>query len=439
MNTLELSRALNIKIKGPYKDIKNVFIDSRNPQEHGTFIALKGEKTDGHLYIKDLIDKNISGFVVEKNKVNINPKDKFIIETTDTREFLKEAASFKRKKLKAKVIAVAGSAGKTTTKELIAHVLSFVGKTFKTYQNYNSQIGLPVVLLNTPYDTEFLVLEMGATQKNDILKLTKIASQHIGVISAIGYEHMESFKTIENVIDTNLEVFLSSNIEGAVFPSYIEEKALNILGKKPFFSFNSSLETLITNEGTTVFYDGETIKMPVLSAGIKDSFLGAVGLLKILNINWKDLKEAFESFKGVQGRMYKEVIESFTIIDDSYNANPLSVKNAVNTLEMLKGRKFLFLSDMLEMGELSYKLHKEIGIFLRDKKIDFIFLVGKEVKHTYEVLKDNVNVLYFEDKRDVPKFLKPILKKGDIMLFKGSRATKMEELINLIKNDIIEV
>jgi len=446
MNSLEVSKSLGLIHEGKPFLIKDVFFDSREPVKDALFVAIKGEKTDGHLYIKNLLNENIAGFLVRENFdcKEILAKGKSCLKAKDTIKALQDIASLKRNSLKANVVAIAGSAGKTTTKELIAHVLP--GKVHKTYKNFNSQIGLPKVVITADNDIDYLVLEMGATALEDVKKLTNIAKQHVGVISSIGEEHLESFGSIENVVKGNFEVFDSPNLLSGVYP-----KAFHSFYKKEyglsFCRFRDDADIRVKNvyideEGTHFEIMGIGLTIPVLSMGIAESAAAAVGVLASFGIDWKELKDRFESFKGVQGRMQLIKKGPFRIIDDTYNANPVSVKNAILTIDSFKDfNKIIVLGDMLEMGEYSKALHEKVGAMLKSSHINNVYLYGSDMKYAYDVLKlSNKEVFYFDNQEELSFHLVKSLKQktdtNTMILVKGSRGMKMENVVDKIVNGL---
>ena len=445
MNSLEVAKKLNLIHEGKPFEIRDVFFDSREPVKGAMFVAIKGEKTDGHLYIKDLLDKDIPGFLVKDDFdcKDVLSKGKSCLKAKDTIRALQEIASLKRDEIRGKVIAVAGSAGKTTTKELIAHVLP--GKVHKTYKNFNSQIGLPKVVISADIDIDYMVLEMGATALKDVEKLTNIARQHVGVISSIGEEHLESFGSIENVVRGNFEVFDSPNLISGVYPKafhgfYKKENGLS------FCRFREDADIKIRNvyideEGTHFEIMGIKFKIPVLSVGIAESVGASIGVLSSLGIDWRMLKERFESFKGVQGRMQLIDKGFLKIIDDTYNANPVSVKNAILTLDSFKAfRKIMVLGDMLEMGEHSKALHEKIGAILKASHIDGVYFYGHDMKYAYDVLKSSSKeVFYFDNQKELADHLIKSLKQNTdntICLVKGSRGMRMENVVRELENEL---
>ncbi len=439
MNSKEIANKLGLIHVGEEDDIKDIFFDSREPIQNGVFVAIKGEKTNGHIYIKDLLDKDIKGFIVSED-FDVPPNsNKFFLKAKDPIKAIQDIAKLKRDNLKAKVIAVSGSAGKTTSKELIAHVLP--GKVHKTYKNYNSKIGLPKVVISAKNDIDFLVLEMGATQVGDVKTLTDIANQHVGVVISIGEEHLEFFGSIENVIKGNFEVFDSKNLTSGIYPKAFERFYYKSNGLS-FCAFRKDADikienTSITKKGTHMRIEHIDIDIPVLSFGIAESVGATIGVLKALNMDWRELKDRFETFEGAPGRMQVFNVGNITLIDDTYNSNPASLKNAVLTLDSFNINKIIVLGDMLELGEYSKSLHEKAGVILKQSRINNIYLYGEHMKHAYEVLKNTSKEVYhFKDKEDLIvnliKSLKP--KEEYVVLIKGSRGMRMEDITMTLKD-----
>ncbi len=422
------------KLVGESRPIKGFSIDSRKVKEGEVFVALKGSRFDGHDFIQEAFAKGAVGVISERDIEP--PSGKFVVKVDSSIKALRKIAEYKRKNFKGKVIGVAGSAGKTTTKELLAHLLSQVGKVFKSPGNLNSQIGLPLAVANAPMDVNFWVLELGASQLGEIKKLVEISLPHIRIITALGEEHLEGFGSFENVIKGNGEIFehwFDGSI--AIIPHYA-------------LRYYPSLKNLITFgeegdirgrikdvglEGITFSVNGEEFFVPVMSVGMLNNTLAAFGVLKALNYDYKNFKEALGNFKPAWGRM--EILRSLdlTLINDAYNSNPLSLRNAIDTLSLIKHpRKILVLGDMLELGKYSKKLHEEIGQLLNSKDFSLVIFVGKEMYNAFRVYKKDK--LYFEstDKlKDFMTFSKNLFKNG-LILLKGSRGMKLEDIIPLL-------
>ncbi|WP_461828915.1 UDP-N-acetylmuramoyl-tripeptide--D-alanyl-D-alanine ligase [Aquifex sp.] len=423
------------KLKGESKSIKGFSIDSRKIQEGEVFVALKGSRFDGHDFIKEAFNRGAVGVISERD---IEPPDgKFIIRVDSSLEALRKIAKYKRENFKGKVIGIAGSAGKTTTKELVAHLLSFRGKVFKTPGNLNSQIGLPLALANAPTEADFWVLELGASKLGEIRKLTELSLPHIRVITALGEEHLEGFGSLENVIKGNGEIFeywLDESV--AIIPHYAL-KYYSFLRRFITFGEGGDIKAKIKEvnlERITLIVDGKEFFVPVMSVGMVNNTLAAFGVLKALGFDYNDFREALKNFKPEWGRMELLRFPHLILINDAYNSNPLSLKNAINTVALIKHpKKILILGDMLELGRYSKELHEEIGNLLSTKDFSLVIFVGKEMYHAYKVYKGEK--LYFESQEKLKTFIqssKNLFKDG-LILLKGSRGMRLEELIPFLR------
>lgn len=421
-------------IGNPSVSVNSFSIDSRKIKRGEVFIALKGSCFDGNKFIKDAFEKGAVGAVAEKF-VEV-PHGKFLIIVNSSLEALKKIAKYKRKNFKGTVVGIAGSAGKTTTKELLAHLLSFVGKVYKSPGNLNSQIGLPLSVANAPIDCDFWVLEHGASKRGEIRELVSITRPHIRVITKIGEEHLEGFGSMEGVIFGNGELFcFFSEPFKAIIPedtieyySFIPKEWRYTFDKKDIERYE------ITEEGVNVRVEGEEFFIPVPSLGLVNNLLVSLKVLKILEYELRNFKEAVRQFKPEWGRMEVERLKNFTIINDVYNANPPSVENAVRSLCLMGNKKkVVILGDMLELGKYSRELHRKVGELLNACKIDVVFFSGEEVKEAYNVYRGLK--FYTNSKEELKKVLreKKEVLKGGVILIKASRGMRFEEIVEFLR------
>ncbi len=426
-----IAQVVEGKLYGTPAPVKGISIDSRTIREGELFIALKGEKHDAHDFVMEAFKRGGAGALVERD-IPI-PEGKFCIKVKDTLRALREIANFQRSRYKGKVIGVAGSAGKTTTKELIHHLLSHKEPAYRSKGNLNSQIGLPLVLANLDLDTKFTVLELGASQRGDVAKLTKLAKPHVRVITTIGEEHLQTFGTLEDVIEGNGEILMDFTKDSfAVLPVYLKDRFKIPKNRVLTFGKGGDIEATdveVSIQGVSFTYEGKTFHTPVISISLVENILASFGVLKALGYNPSDFVERLKTFKGAPGRMQVIRRRGIFFIDDTYNANPPSMKNALKTLAKLntQGRKIAVLGDMLELGKYSEMLHREIGKLSSELGIDLVLFYGKEMLYAYEeAVKSNKNRFYFNNSEDLINFLLKECREGNIILFKGSRGVKME-------------
>lgn len=432
MDAFEVSKIMEGELIGESKNIRGFCINSKTIAENQAFVAMKGKKHDGHDFIDEAFQRGAVGFIVEKD-VDI-PRGTFAIKVRDSVKALNKLASWKRENFSGKVIAIAGSAGKTTTKEMVAFLLSKIAKVEKTPRNFNSQVTVPLSICNFSMDSDFWVLEFGASQKGDVWNLTNLAKPHVRAITAIGEEHLETFGCLDDVILGNGEVFHSMQEDDfAIYPNYVSH--CYDCNKHITFGEGSLLEARdihVSTEGVSFKVEDTMVCIPIPSLAIVENALCAFAILKALGINWKPLVFHLRHFKPVDGRFKIYKINHVTIIDDAYNANPISMKKALQSLSYFSGTKIALLGDMLELGKDSQIYHKQVGEIAKDLPIEFFILYGSHVRHTYEILKNsNKKVFYFNEKGEVVLKLKQILDqvKEPVVLVKGSRGMKMEDII----------
>jgi UDP-N-acetylmuramoyl-tripeptide--D-alanyl-D-alanine ligase len=447
-------------IKGNLKDIVNsISIDSRTIKTEDLFIPLKGEKFDGHDFIYDAIRKGAKGFIFSRT-LEIPEEEVIVIKVKDTLIALQDLANYYRKKIKAKVIGVTGSSGKTTTKNLIGELLSKIGKVNISRENYNNEIGVPLTILETEKDTNFLVLEMAMRGKGQIRELSKIAEPDVGVITNIGWAHIGILGSKEAIMEAKAEIFDYISDHGYALLNRDDELSMQIFEKlklnKYTYGFNEEsnikgkiLDKLDDKVRMSINFPDKNeidILLPLYPINIYRNFLSAFGVLWIFasqsinNFSFDNLDLSLPKQRLTPKITYKGI----KAIDDTYNANPDSVKTAIEYLDMLpsSGKKILLLGDMLELGEYSIPAHKEVIKYAIDKDFCYLLFYGEEFIKAIDDMKSELKdiigykIFYTKDEKEIKNFLRQILKPNDIILIKGSRAMKMERFINFIEEEI---
>jgi UDP-N-acetylmuramoyl-tripeptide--D-alanyl-D-alanine ligase len=442
MFSLRLAKLLRGSHYGLPRSFIGVSIDSRTVKGGELFIPLKGSKFDGHTFIGKAIENGAVGFLFEKGRLSGEELQKlsrraFAIEVKDTFSALKEIARLRREEFKGKeIIAITGTAGKTTTKELIAHLLGAKFEVYKSPKNLNSQIGLPLALANANPHADYWVFELGASERGNIKGLTDTLKPTFGVITSVGRAHLEGFGSFESLLCAKGEILLPESVKKAVLPSEVLDCYKTLLGNKKFLTTKGDLKYRFTKEGKTeIDLNGLKISVPLLGVGVVRSVETSVRVLELLKLPLGDFVEAFETFRGEWGRMQPLLGDGFLVINDAYNANPLSVKLALETLVKVEGypKRVAILGDMLELGKEEEKLHRELGRFLDKLPLEEIYLYGNLTKFTHEEIKTK-RCYHFEDKELLKEFLrKRHPQRGTVYLIKGSRGTKMEELLEVFK------
>ena len=434
----------DIPFKGKFK------INSKEIEEGDIFIPLKGRRRDGHEFIGEALKKGAVGFLFEKRKrafiereilPQINKKF-FAIEVENTYESLKAIAQHKRKLFQGKIIAITGTAGKTTTKEFISFVLSHFLKVYKTTGNLNSQIGLPLTLANADLTADIWVLELGADTLGGIKKLTQLAQHHIAVITSIGRAHLRGFKSLENILKEKLEILNSPNLEGAVIPQNIKKEALSLIYSKPsipLLTVQGSWSYKFTKEGKTIVeipWKGKTSIVIIPLFGSVAYLTELVFKVCSLFLSPEKFLSIMEKFRGFPHRMQPIFRGDYLIIDDSYNANPLSMRDMLTQFSKLKRfykELVVILGDMLDLGAFEKEEHEKLAYYLEEGNFSEIYLYGPAMFYTYRKLKEISSIKkihWSEDKEFLKKlFRKRHPQKGTAYLIKGSRSMKMEEFL----------
>lgn len=422
-------------------------IDSREINKGDIFVALKGANFDGHDFVNDAIKNGAIGFVVEKN-IEI-PEDLFKYIVTSTSDFLLSIGSYARRVNDAKFVGITGSAGKTTTKEMVYLVLSEKYKVVKTPGNLNTELSLPIFLVDILGEKrDFVIAEMGIQRVGDMEKLVKIISPHLSVILNVGDSHIEFLGDREGVANEKFKI-INNSPELAVLnydDVLIRTLSNNYCIDKFFFGADdrADLSGRITfmNEvsmeislkykgklysskynfsGTSFFYD----ILAAVSVGIKS------------DIDIADALNSIKHFIPLKGR--GEILElprGIKIIDETYNSNPFSLKQAIERVKNHKEYLIIIVGDMLELGERSPELHRETGDVISSVKPDSVISFGKYSKYVVESLKKNglSNVFGFEDKKTITSFINCIaIPEKSIIFIKGSRGMNMEDFVEVFK------
>ena len=443
------------------KECKNYSKDTRTIKKGDTYIGIKGEKFDGSSFWKDALNNGAETVIINNIKLNeieeYEKQNKNIIQVEDTIKAIGEMASYKMKiqkeKYNLKVVGVTGSVGKTSTKDIIANVLSKKYKVLKTEGNNNNHIGLPLTILRLQ-DEEIAVIEMGMNHLREISYLTKIAKPDIAVITNIGTSHIGNLGSRENILKAKLEILEGMDKKKIVINNdndllnkwYLENKnniEIHTFGIKNESEFNAKNIKLKENSSEFICENkNEKINIEVPVGGEHFILNALCGLTvgKLLNLNNEEIKNGIKDFKLTAKRMEINHLENnITIINDSYNASYESMKASISNLKNMNGeRKIAVLGDMFELGDFSEKLHKEVGTEIYKNKIDKLYLIGNYSKFIGEEAEKEgykkENIFYFENKDELFNNLKNNLKSGDVILIKASNGMKLFEIAEKLKN-----
>jgi UDP-N-acetylmuramoyl-tripeptide--D-alanyl-D-alanine ligase len=427
-----------------------ISIDTRTIAEGQAFVALTGNNFDGHDFISRAIELGATVIIyADAGKVQAFEKNVTYIKVKNTIQALGAIARFHRQKFDIPVIAVTGSSGKTTTKEMISWVLSSRFNVLKNKGTQNNLIGVPLTLLQIHSKHDICVVEMGTNRMGEIKQLTQIACPNIGVITNIGPSHLEFLKDLKGVYKEKVELLRNLSIPGIAFLN----KADVILGKlirirsRSFFFFGINKEcdlraTEITykTNGISFLLNGvHPFEIRHCALHSVANSLSAIGCGFLFGLDANVIKEQIASFDSPDMRLKEVHLKKCIIFDDTYNSNPQSLKQAIDVLcrQETKGRRILVMGDMLELGEKSEEFHIYFGRYVSKKSVDILVTMGKYSKSTAESARNSgmntATVHHFDDSHAVLEFLHASIKDGDVLLVKGSRSMRMERIVSFLK------
>ncbi len=433
-----------------------VSIDSRSCQKGDLFFAIKGEKYDGHAFVKDVFSKSVKGVVVNRSwyrklggsQKNLFKKYTFIV-VEDTVKSFGELASIYRNRFLIPIIAVGGSNGKTTAKEFIAGVLSKKFNVLKTEGNFNNEFGVPLTLFKLNKTHDICVIETGTNHFGEIRNLCRIAKPQFGVITNIGKEHLEFFGNLKGVAKAESEMidYLYSNY-GTFFLNKSDRELSEKVSKTGIkhFSFSSTVTADVTGKVKSfkgfkpeieVKYGKEkfTAKLKTIGTQSLEAAICASAIGFYFGMTAEQIKQSLQNLSLQKNKRNELKIKNgLYIIDDTYNSNPDSLKMAVENLMWfkIKGKKHIVLADMLELGKSRGREHKESGKYIKKLGFENLYTFGNDAYNIFTGAKGIKNNYYFTDKHTLIEFLKLNVKRGDLILVKGSRAMKMEEVVEAL-------
>jgi len=432
---------------GKCNEITGISTDSRTIEKGSLFIPLKGENFDGHDFIGSAFEKGAVLALTEKREVDFPGKPLIIVE--NTLKALQDLAAYYRDKFPIPFVGVTGSVGKTSTKEMVAKVLGRKFNVLKNEGNLNNEIGVPLTVFRLDKVHEAAVVEMGMSGFGEISTLSHIVKPKVGIITNIGISHIEKLGSRQNILKAKLEILDGMPPDGLLIlngddvmlsgakgllthrtVSYGLEEGADYMA----YNINSFGEEGISFDVTV---DGRDYTVHIPTPGVHNVYnaLAAVAAGHELGVPMEDIIEGIAIFSPEKMRLNIINANGIKVLNDAYNASPQSVKAALSVLEEIEGsRKIAVLGDMLELGEWSQSSHTEIGRFAADLHLDYIVTVGPEavniVKGATESGFSSERAVSFENNADALNYLLGILQKGDVVLVKGSRGMKMEEIVN---------
>ncbi len=438
--------------------VTGISIDTRTLEKGDLYIAIVGDVHDGHKFVKNAFDAGASCALVSKD---YKPEGDYgpLIIVDDTMTAMEALGQASRARSKAKIIAVTGSVGKTGTKESLRQCLEGLGKVHASVKSFNNHWGVPISLARMPRDTEYGVFEVGMNHPGEITPLTKFIRPHITIITTVAPVHIEFFKNIEEIAAAKAEIFDGLEAEGYAIlnmdnPHYdfLKERAVQKGAQIISFGEHQEAEArLLDLELHTECSDakadilGEMVEFTLGITGkhLVLNTLAVLAAIKLAGADTRQAANALAKIKAQDGRGAKQIISrpdgDIAIVDESYNANPASMKAAIGAFAQstaASNRHILVLGDMLELGKESSKLHKDLLNPILDAGIDKVYLCGPYMKDLYQTIPSEKQGAYGENSEQLTPLLLKDIGPGDAVMVKGSLGSKMGPVVEVLKNTL---
>ena len=418
--------------------------DTRTIKEGQIYLPLKGETFDGEKFIPQALEKGAVGYFTTGSEIFEGAEFVFKVENTLTAYL--ELARFVRRKYSPKTVAITGSSGKTTTKEMVYAVLSEKFNTQKTLSNHNNEIGLCQTILGINENTQALIVEMGMRGLGEIELLSKFAEPDFAIITNAGSAHLGRLGSLDNIAKAKSEIVNHLNINGALIANNnprLHKFTENYKGEKVWFSIND-VEILQQRQGYSKYlYKGQEYELNVEGAYNIENSLSAIEVALKMGMSYEEIKSGLLAYHPIEKRWESELIGGFSVINDSYNANPESMKASVSTFLSLYKNPVVILGNMGELGGQEEELHSEVGKFLADKisknselkEIKFLTVGHLAEKIGESLEKQGIFVRNFATNLDVARYVLENIKDGSTIFLKASRAMKFEEIIGYLREN----
>lgn len=450
-------------------EVTAITTDSRKVEKGGLFIAICGARSDGHDYINECLEKGAVCAISEKELPGAKGT---YIQVQSSLQALKDIATLYRSNLSVKVVGITGSVGKTSTKETIATVLAKKYKVLKTQGNFNNEIGLPLTIFRLKEDDEIAVLEMGISDFHEMSRLTAIAKPDVCVITNIGLCHLENLKTRDGILKAKTEIFEGMNPQGTVILNGDDDKLVTVsevYGKKPIFFGEKNQAGIYATEIEDLGLEGTKctiwnlpkeanqaltgvsqplqrttnmqVTIPVPGKHMVFNAMAAAAVATVFGLSDEQIREGISELETISGRNHIIKTDSFLIVDDCYNANPVSMKASIDVLATAKGRKVAILGSMFELGENECALHEEVGNYLAGKGIDVLLTAGalggyiaKGAGEQAQKSGVSLEVHAYDTRDELLTQGKQLLQKGDNILVKASHGMEFPEVVKQLQN-----
>lgn len=439
--------------------VSGISIDTRTLEQGDLFFAIKGDVFDGHLFVSSALEKGASAVVVEEGRQKeFSSLGGAIIAVPSVLEALILLGKAARNRSHAQIIAVTGSVGKTSTKEMLRFALQKQGKTHASIASYNNHWGVPLTLARMPRDTEYGIFEIGMNHADEIRPLVSMVCPHCAIITTVGPVHLEYFSSIEAISDAKCEIFSALEAGGTAIlnrdSDYFERMKSSAFAQKTDRVVSFGENQLSDIQVMNIREDAQGNHIDVQVFGVPFYYhIGLYGHHMVLNslavlaavhsvgADWKKAMQDLHYMKVPKGRGERTELKlgdgAFILIDESYNANPTSMKAALKALGNVKpegeGRRIAILGPMRELGGDEIDLHRSLVDVIQKAKIEYVFLSGDLMKYLYDALPDDNHK---EWKSHVKEFITPVcnfLKSGDVVMIKGSLSTQMGIMVDALK------
>lgn len=433
------------------KSVSSVVIDSRKVQKDSLFVAIRGARVDGHTFIPQTIEHGALCALSEKDLGDV---DYSYIRVDSCEQALKDLAEHYRRSLDIKVVGISGSVGKTSTKEMIASILGQKYHVLKTEGNFNNEIGLPLTIFNIREEHEIAVLEMGISHFGDMGRLARIARPDVCVITNIGYAHLENLGSRDGILQEKTDMISYMNPDGAVILNGDDDKLAGFTPKNGltpvYFGQNPDCRyraEAVKDEGmrgtTATFITPEscfTAHISIPGSHMVYNALAGTAVGRFFGLSDDEIKAGIEALKPLPGRNHLIETDTFTIIDDCYNANPASMKASLDVLAGADTRTVAILGDMFELGENERQMHREVGEYAAALGISVLVCIGElsremaaAAEHSPAESPGKTAIYHYASKTDFYREMADILSPGDTILVKASHGMKFSEIVDKLE------
>ena len=458
MKNLSVDALTQIIASGPAKDMQanctGVSTDTRTILSGDCFFAIRGERFDGHDYVHQAFAKGAVCAVVDRPVEDLGPTDRSVLTVQDSIKALGDLAREYRRRSSFKVVAITGSVGKTTTRQIVHHVLSRRFRTHQAQRSFNNHIGLPLTLLGAGPQDELVIAELGANHPGEIGYLTRIAQPDVAVVTNASPAHLEGFGDLSTIIREKLSIAEGLPPDGVLIINGDIEPlvaACREIGR-PFRTFGKTANVDYRAEHivcgalhSTFVVSGKQVRLPLPGPGNVENALAAWAVCEQLGLTIDDFAEAVASLSSVSMRAEAVQIGTMTVLNDCYNANPASMKNALTMLRNLRGgsdadrnRRLVFIcGEMAELGAQTQSLHEELGAAVAVAGVDLLVTVGTPPRVTAQVAREeaqhDLQTRCFDDAAAVCDHMQEFLRPDDSILVKGSRTARLERIVEALR------